>query len=139
MKEHNISLEHIDGMAFKTEVDGHELILDAEADFGGKDRGPRPKPLLLVSLLGCTGMDVVSLLNKMRVDYDDFKVKANGTLAEEHPMYYTKIHLEYHIWGKNVDKEKVEKAVALSTERYCGVHFMLSKSSNVSHEIIYHQ
>jgi len=139
MKEHNISLEHIDGMAFKTEVDGHELILDAEADFGGKDRGPRPKPLLLVSLLGCTGMDVVSLLNKMRVDYDDFKVKAKGTLAEEHPMYYTKIHLEYHIWGKNVDKEKVEKAVALSTERYCGVHFMLSKSSTVSHEIIYHQ
>ena len=139
MKEHTIRLEHLDGMAFQTEVNGHKIIIDAEEDFGGKDRGPRPKPLLLVALLGCTGMDVVSLLNKMRVEYDDFKVDAKGSLADEHPMYYTKIHLVYQIWGKNVDKEKVEKAVALSTERYCGVHFMLSKSSDVSHEIIYHQ
>ena len=138
MKEHNIEVDYLDGMAFETEVDGHKIILDAEEAVGGKDRGPSPKPLLLVSLLGCTSMDVVSLMKKMRVEFDNFKVTANGVLAEEHPKYYTKIHLEYHVWGKNVDHAKVEKAVALSTERYCGVHFMLSKASEMSHEIIYH-
>lgn len=138
MKEHTIEVDYIDGMAFETEVDGHKFILDAEEPVGGKDRGPRPKPLLLVSLLGCTSMDVVSLMRKMRVDFDDFKVKAKGGLNEEHPMYYKKIHLEYHVWGKNVDHAKVEKCVALSTERYCGIHYMVSKSSDVSHEIIYH-
>lgn len=138
MKEHTISVEHLDGMAFKTEVNGHELIIDAEEQFGGSDRGPRPKPLLLVSLLGCTGMDVVSLLNKMRVKYDDFKVQATGELNDEHPMYYKKIALEYHIWGKDIDRSKVEKSVTLSMERYCGINYMVSKSSEVSHKIIYH-
>lgn len=138
MKEHNIEVDYLDGMAFKTEVNGHELIIDAEEDFGGKDRGPRPKPLLLLSLIGCTSMDVVSLMRKMRVEFDDFKVKAKGELNEEHPMFYKKIHLEYHIWGKNVDHEKVEKCVTLSTERYCGVHYMLEKAAAMSHEIIYH-
>ena len=138
MKEHNIELNYLDGMAFETEVDGHKLILDADEAVGGKGRGPSPKPLLLVSLLGCTGMDVVSLMHKMRVKFDDFKVNAKGVLTEEHPKYYEKITLEYHVWGKEVDHAKVEKSVALSTERYCGIHFMLSKSSNMSHEIIYH-
>ena len=78
MKEKVVELARIDGMAFRTEVDGHELILDAEDSFGGKDRGPRPKAPVLVALLGCTGMAVASLLAKMRVDYDDFKLKAVG-------------------------------------------------------------
>lgn len=138
MKEQKVTLELLDGMAFKTEVDGHEIILDAEEQFGGSDRGPRPKPFVLVALLGCTGMDVVSLLKKMRVEYDDFKVEAISTMTEEHPKYYDAIELVYSIWGKNVDKAKVEKSVALSTERYCGVHFMLSKSSALTHRIVYH-
>ena len=136
--EQKITIEHLDGMAFKTEIDGHELFLDANEEFGGNDRGPRPKPLLLVSLVGCTGMDVVSLLKKMRVEYDDFKVEVSGTLNEEHPKYYTKIVIEYHIWGKNVDKSKVQKSVDLSQERYCGVSYMLAKSSELSYSIIYH-
>lgn len=138
MKEQKVVLEHLDNMAFKTEVDGHEFIFDAEKQFGGEDRGPRPKPFVLVALLGCTGMDVVSLFKKMRVEYDDFKVEAISTMTEEHPKYYDNIELVYNIWGKNVDKAKVEKAVNLSTERYCGVHFMLSKSSTLKNRIVYH-
>ena len=139
MSEHKVTVEHMDGMAFKTEVNGHKLIIDADDQFGGNDQGPRPKPLLLLSLIGCTGMDVVSLLKKMRVDYDDLKITAHGELAEEHPKYYTKITVEYHIWGKNIDHPKMEKAVNLSVERYCGVNFMLAKSSEVSSEIFYHE
>lgn len=138
MSEHKVTVEHMDGMAFKTEVNGHELIIDADDQFGGTDKGPRPKPLLLLSLIGCTGMDVVSLLNKMRVEYDDLKVSASGEIADEHPKYYKKITVEYHIWGKNVDHAKVEKAVNLSQDRYCGVNFMLDKSSEMVSEIIYH-
>jgi putative redox protein len=138
MSEHKVTVEHTEGMTFKTEVNGHEFFIDADDQFGGTDKGPRPKPLLLLSLIGCTGMDVVSLLKKMRVDYSDFKVTASGELAEEHPIYYTKITMEYHIWGKDVDHSKVEKAVNLSAERYCGVSFMLSKSSEIISKIIYH-
>ena len=74
----------------------------------------------------------------MRVEYDDFKVEAISTMTEEHPKYYDNIELVYNVWGKNVDKAKVEKAVSLSTERYCGVHFMLSKSSTLKNRIVYH-
>lgn len=136
--EDKILFEHLDGMAFKTNVDGHDLFFDADEKVGGKNLGPKPKPMLLVSLAGCTGMDVVSLLKKMRVDYDDFKIEVSGDLTEEHPKYYHKIMVEYHIWGNNVDKAKVEKSVNLSQDRYCGVSYMLSKSSELKHKIIYH-
>jgi putative redox protein len=132
-----ITLGHIDEMAFKSEVNGHEIIMDSDEQFGGKNRGPRPKPLLLVSLAGCTGMDVVSLLKKMRVDFDDFKIDIEADMTEEHPKYYDKLKIIYHLYGKDINKAKVEKAVNLSLERYCGVSAMLSKSSEITFEIIY--
>ena len=136
--EDKILFEHLDGMAFKTNIDGHELLFDADEKVGGKNLGPKPKPMLLVSLAGCTGMDVVSLLKKMRVIYDDLKIEVIGELTEEHPKYYYKIMVEYHIWGINVDKSKVEKSVKLSQERYCGISYMLAKSSELKYKIIYH-
>ena len=136
---HEISFEYTDGMSFKGEVNGHEMIIDADAGFGGNDKGPRPKPLILVALIGCTSMDVVSLLKKMRVPFTDLKVAADGELTEEHPKYYHKIKLTYDIWGKDLDRAKVEKSVKYSQERYCGVTAMLEKSSEISYEIIYHE
>jgi putative redox protein len=133
-----ITLGHLEEMAFKAEVNGHEITIDADEQFGGKNRGPRPKPLLLVSLAGCTAMDVVSLLKKMRVDFDDFKIDIEADMTEEHPKYYDKIKIIYHLFGKDINQAKVEKAVNLSQERYCGVSAMLSKSSELTFEIIYH-
>ena len=127
--------KHTGGMAFDSVVDGHTLTIDADTDFGGIDSGPTPKPLLLLSLTGCTGMDVVSLMNKMRVEYADFEVKVDGELTNEHPKYYNKIHLTYSLRTKPEYHEKVKKAVSLSQERYCGVSYMLSKSSELTHEI----
>ena len=124
-------------MSFESEVNGHNIIIDAEKDFGGNNLGPRPKPLLLLALSGCTGMDVVSLLNKMRVNYDSFHVDATGELSDNHPKYYTKIHLIYRIHVKDADKGKVEKAIKLSQERYCGVNFMLGKSSSISYKVYF--
>lgn len=130
-----IITKHTGGMAFDTIVDGHMLTIDADPEFGGTDSGPKPKPLLLLSLTGCTGMDVVSLMNKMRVEYADFEVKVDGELTDEHPKYYHKIHLTYSLKTKPEYHEKIKKAVSLSQERYCGVSYMLSKSSELTHEI----
>ena len=127
--------KHTGGMAFDSVVDGHTLTIDSDADFGGTGSGPTPKPLLLLSLTGCTGMDVVSLMNKMRVEYADFEVKVDGELTDEHPKYYHKIHLTYSLKTKQEYHEKVKKAVSLSQDRYCGVSYMLSKSSEVTYEI----
>jgi putative redox protein len=130
-----ITTKHTGGMAFDTVVDGHTLTIDADPGFGGQDNGPKPKPLILLSLSGCTGMDVVSLMNKMRVEYADFEIKVDGELAEEHPKYYTKIHITYSLKTKPEYHEKVKKAVTLSQERYCGVSYMLAQSSVLTHEI----
>ena len=133
--EHIIKCNWNNGMSFESEVNGHNIIIDAEKDFGGNNLGPRPKPLLLLALSGCTGMDVVSLLKKMKVQYDEFYIDVKGILSEEHPKYYKEIQLIYNISGQKIDKNKVDKAIRLSQEKYCGVNFMLGKSSSISYKV----
>lgn len=123
-------------MAFDAEVNGFSIKIDATEAVGGKNGGPRPKPLSLVSLGGCTGMDVISILGKMRVEPDYFNVEISGELTEEHPKYYNKIHIRYIFRGENLPMAKLEKAVTLSQDRYCGVTAMLDKAADITHEII---
>ena len=125
------------GMAFETILDDHKLVADAHQNVGGDGKGPRPKPLLLFSLAGCTGMDVVSLLKKMRVDFEDFKILVSGELTDEHPKYYHKIHLTYQFKGKDINASKVEKAVNLSQDKYCGVSHMLKQAAEITWDIKY--
>ncbi|NOX84552.1 MAG: OsmC family protein [Chlorobi bacterium] len=125
-----------DEMAFETEVNGFKIILDADEKVGGKNRGPRPKPLTLVSLAGCTAMDVISILKKMRVNPDYFNVEVSGELTEEHPRYYHTINLRYIFRGDDLPMDKLQKAVNLSQERYCGVTAMLQKAAKIVHEIV---
>jgi putative redox protein len=119
-------------MAFTTEVDGHSFIIDAKEDVGGENGGPRPKPLILAALGGCTAMDVVSILKKMRVEYDSFNVKVDGNLTDEHPRQYFEITVTYEIFGTDIPVESVKKAVDLSEERYCGVSAMLKKALKIN-------
>jgi len=139
MSKMQLETRWIDGMAFESDVNGHKLIVDADAEVGGEDRGPRPKPLILEALAGCTAMDVISLSKKMRVELDEFKVVVDGTLADEHPKYFTHIHLQWVFKGKNLDHKKLEKACSLSETRYCGVFYMLKQSSEITTEIIYNE
>jgi putative redox protein len=134
---HKIKSNFIGGMAFETDMDGHKIVVDAYPEFGGENKGPSPKPLVLTALSGCTGMDVVSLLKKMRVDYENFSIEIDASLTEEHPKYYDKIHVVYAIKVKPEDEAKVKKAVDLSQERYCGVSYMLSQSSELTYEILF--
>ncbi len=131
----SINLSWLDSMAFETEINGKKLIIDADKEVGGTDRGPRPKPLMLVALAGCTAMDVISILKKMRVSPDTFNVKVEGDLTEEHPKHFEKMHIIYEFKGKNLPEDKIEKAINLSQERYCGVSYNYRNAFEISFEI----
>lgn len=122
-------------MAFEAEVNGHKIILDAEPHVGGENRGARPKLFMLLALGGCTAMDVISILNKMRVDVEKFNVKVEGDLTDEHPKQFYKMHMVYEFTGKNLPMDKLHKAVELSEERYCGVTAVYKKVMELTSEI----
>ena len=130
---HQTSTRFVGKMEFETEINGHHLILDTTETNGGENKGPSPKPLILSSLAGCTGIDVVSLLNKMHVSYSDFNITVEADLGDEHPKMYTEIRLTYFI--KTDERDKMEKAVQLSLEKYCGVSAMLRKVCPIIHKI----
>lgn len=123
-------------MKFDTEVNGHHIILDAAEEVGGENAGPRPKALMLSALAGCTGMDVVSILKKMKVEPEYFNIKIEADLTEEHPKVYSKVHIIYEFKGKDLEIEKLQKAIELSQEKYCGVSAMYKKAMEVSYEIV---
>lgn len=134
--KNKVDITWTEDMSFDANVNGHKIVLDAVEAVGGKDRGPRPKPLMLVALGGCTGMDVVSMLKKMRVQYEGLNIEVEGDLTEEHPKVYSTITINYIFKGKDLQLEKLEKAVNLSMTRYCGVTAMLQKAATIKHNII---
>ena len=135
MAQEEIKVDWIENMAFKAEVNGHEIILDAVEAVGGENRGPRPKPLMMVALAGCTGMDVISILKKMRVEIEGFAVRVIGDLTEEHPKHFEKMHVIYEFKGKDLPMDKLEKAISLSEERYCGVSVSYRQAMGITSEI----
>ena len=139
MASNEVQISWLDKLGFEGEMNGHKITIDAEAKVGGKDRGPRPKPFMLLSLAGCTAMDVASILEKMRVKMDDFKVKVSGELTEEHPKQYKSMHVIYEFWGKELPMAKLEKAINLSEDRYCGVSAVYKKVMPVTSEIIVYE
>ncbi|MFO7829039.1 MAG: OsmC family protein [Bacteroidales bacterium] len=131
----SLNLNWIDGMAFESEINGHKLVIDAVEAVGGKNRGPRPKPFMLLALAGCTGMDVISILKKMRVELDDFSVEVVANNTDEHPKHYDEMKVIYKFWGKDLPEDKINKAVHLSEERYCGVSFVYKQYVKMSNEV----
>ncbi len=135
---HEISCDWKGDMTFTAEVNGHSIQLDADEAFGGKDEGPRPKPLILAALAGCSGMDVVSILKKMREPVSWFNMRVQGELSPEHPKTYTSIRIVYKFKAADgLKDENVRKAIDLSQERYCGVSALLKKAIPVEYEIAY--
>jgi len=125
-----------EGMSFESHQNNHSFFIDAEARFGGQDKGPRPKTLVLSGLAGCTAMDVISILNKMKITPESFAVKVEADLTEEHPKVFSRIHLTYIFRGAGLPQDKLEKAVNLSQDKYCGVSAMLSKVCPLTYEIV---
>jgi putative redox protein len=131
----SVTTSWLSNMAFETEINGHELIIDAVPEVGGENRGPRPKPFMLAALGGCTAMDVISILKKMHVDIVKFNVIVDGDLTEEFPKHFYKMHVIYEFTGKNLPVDKLEKAVSLSEEKYCGVSAVYRKTMELTSEI----
>ena len=111
--------------------------MDTVTAGGGEDNGPPPKKLLLGTLATCTGMDVVSLLQKMRVEFSDFDIVIDADLTEEHPKVFSRIEVVYRIKVADKHRGNVEKAVGLSQEKYCGISAMLRKNSPLDFRIEY--
>ncbi|MDF1551111.1 MAG: OsmC family protein [Bacteroidales bacterium] len=97
----SIDAKWLGKMAFDVQVGNHKITIDASEDVGGENKGPRPKPLMMVALAGCTGMDVVSILKKMRVEFDDLNIRVEGDLTEEHPKHFEKMKVIYEFTGKD--------------------------------------
>ncbi len=135
MAKEEVKVSWLENMAFEATVNGHKIILDAADAVGGENRGPRPKPFLLTALAGCTGMDVISILKKMRVEVKNFNVTVEGDLTEEHPKQFSKMNVIYEFTGTDLPLEKLQKAVSLSEERYCGVSAMYRKVIELTSEI----
>ncbi len=125
-----------DGMRFVYEsATGHSLVTDAPKDAGGLDTAPTPMELILLGLIGCTGVDVASILTRMKEPLEGLIVSAEAERADEHPKVYTKIHLKYEFKG-DLNLKKVERAIRLSEDKYCSVSAMLGKTAEISSEYI---
>ncbi|MCS7165767.1 MAG: OsmC family protein [Candidatus Calescibacterium sp.] len=115
----------------------HSVVIDAKKEFGGFESAPSPMELLSIALMGCTAMDVISILKKMKEEeqLDEFRIFFEGERSNEHPKIFTKIKLIYQFKGKNLKYDNIKKAVELSQEKYCSVSHMLKKSTNIEYEI----
>lgn len=122
-------------MHFIGELEGHAFSIDADPKVGGQGLGPKPKGLVLTALAGCTGMDVISILRKMRIEPEAFSVSAEADLTDEHPKVFSRIRLTYRFKG-DVPRDKAEKAINLSQDRYCGVSAMLKQVVPIDWELI---
>ncbi|MCX6151317.1 MAG: OsmC family protein [Ignavibacteriales bacterium] len=127
-------IKQIKGITFAGKTDSnHWITMDGPEEFGGSNAGIRPKELLLIGLGGCTGSDVVSILQKKRINMKDFEINISADLADEHPQVFTKIHIEYVFYGDNLPVKDIERAIDLSQTKYCAVTKMLEKAAEVTH------
>ena len=132
-----IKTQWMGDMLFNADTLGGNIKIDAAAEVGGQGKGVRPKALMLTSLAGCTGMDIISLLKKMRAEVEHLEIDVTGELTDEHPKYYHQVLLEYRFYGKEFKKDKIEKAVKLSADKYCGVMEMFRQFAEIKTTIDY--
>ncbi len=131
-----IDTKWIGGMAFESKIGDHIIRIDGAPEVGGKNSGAGPKPLMLTALAGCTGMDVVSMLKKMRVEYEALTISVEADMKEDFPKNYEAMKVIYTFKGKKEIYDKVKKAVDLSKENYCGVSALYAKAIPLTFEII---
>lgn len=134
-----VTVKFVDGMTFIGKGDSnHWVIMDGAQKTGGSDAGTRPMELVLIALGGCTGMDVVSILKKKRVNFNGLEIKISAERAQDYPKIYTDVNIEYIIHGDGINEKDVEHAIKLSQEKYCSVSAILRKSGarvNYSYKI----
>lgn len=117
-----------------TAMSNHAIVADTSPDVGGFNAGPTPVELVLIAQGACTGMDVVSILQKKRVEFDDLEINVEAETPQEHPKYLKKIRLIYKIWGANIPGDALKRAIELSLDKYCTVANSLKGRAEISYE-----
>ena len=131
----NISVNWIDGMLMVGKSDsGHAITKDGPPEIGGANLGVRPMEMMLLGMAGCTMIDVVSTLEKMRENLVQCETKVSAERSDEHPKVFTNIHIHFIVKGEALNSKKVEKAITLSAEKYCSASIMLSKTASITHD-----
>lgn len=131
----NISVNWVDGMLMVGKShSGHSITMDGPPEIGGDNLGVRPMEMLLLGVAGCTMIDVVTTLKKMRQELTHCETKVNAERADDHPKVFTDIHIQFLVKGNDLDSKKVEKAIKLSAEKYCSASIMLGKSASITHD-----
>ena len=139
MATHNVTTTWKRKMQFEsTNPSGETLLINAGAENGGEGAGLRPKAMMLASLAGCSGLDIASLIEKMKLEVDDFKIETNANLTEVHPKIYDTVTVEYHFYGNNLNEPKLQRAVDLSVDKYCGVIEMFRKFATIETKTFFH-
>ena len=131
----NISVNWVDGLLMVGKSDsGHTITMDGPPESGGENLGVRPMEMLLLGVAGCTMIDVVTTLKKMRQDLSHLETKINAERATDHPKVFTDIHIQFILKGQNLDEKKVNKAITLSAEKYCSASIMLGETATITHD-----
>lgn len=112
---------------------GHSLVIDTKPEFGGADAGPSSTELVVLGLCACTGMDVVSILRKKRVQFDDFEVAAEAEISSDLPRHMNRIEIVYRIWGADIPEEALKRSIELSKDKYCSVSNTLNGRAEIIH------
>ena len=136
---HKITTDWKGGMTFESDnPSGKSVIMDTDIEGSNERFGLSPKAMMLSALAGCTGLDVVMVLDKMKVSGYEFKMEVEGELTDEHPKYYNKVKVDYHFYGNDLNEKKIKKAVDLSADKYCGVMEMFRHFAELETRIHYH-
>lgn len=137
--EHKVTTTWKGKMQFEsTNPSGETFLINAAGEHGGEGAGLRPKAMMLSALAGCSGLDVASLIEKMKLEVADFKIETIANLTEEHPKVYDAVNVEYHFYGNNLNEAKLQRAVDLSVEKYCGVMEMFRQFAKIDIKTIFH-
>lgn len=118
---------------------GHTVVMDTATSMGGEDQGPRPMEMVLMALGGCTGIDVVAIMNKQRTPIDRLQVEIEAERAADDPRVFTRVIMKYHIWSTEVPEDKVRRAIELTQEKYCSVLHMVNKTATVDYSYEIHR
>ena len=131
----NISVNWVDGLLMVGKSDsGHTITMDGPPESGGENLGVRPMEMLLLGVAGCTMIDVVTTLKKMRQELSHLETKISAERATDYPKVFTDIHIQFILKGQNLDEKKVDKAITLSAEKYCSASIMLGETATITHD-----
>lgn len=126
-----ISIDYKGKMRFSTGELKTDVTMDANAVVGGLGEAPSPKKMILHGLAGCTGMDVVAIMKKKRVEYDDFSIEIDANETKSHPVFFNAISITFKLKADEKFRVDIERAIELSATQFCGVSYMLSKTSDI--------